>query len=108
MNSLKFLRKIELNPDDILFVQSDINYSHIYLFNGHKIVIAKTLKQITEIVKGTSIVRVNRQVMLNALYIKCLYVSSTVPIAELIDGKTIAFSRRRAVHAQNHIGKYLF
>jgi DNA-binding LytR/AlgR family response regulator len=107
MNSLKISRNVELKTEDILFVQSDINYSQFFLCNGRKIVVAKTLKQITEIVQGTSIVRVNRQVMLNALYIKYISITSNAPFAELIDGKTITFSRRRALKAQIHIEKYL-
>lgn len=106
MSSLKFLRNVELKPEEILFVESDINYSRIFLCSGRQIIIAKTLKQITEIVKGTSIVRVNRQVMLNACYIKYLSNNGFPQTAELMDGKTIAFSRRRTLEVQYHLKKY--
>ena len=107
MKNLRFIRNLELLPDDILMFESDINYSQIWLCNGRKLVVAKTLKQISEIVKDAPFIRVNRQILLNANHVKCLGNEQSIPSAELSNGFKIIFSRRRATEAQNYIQNYL-
>ena len=104
MQNLKFLRNMELNPEDIPMFQSDLNYSNICLTNGRKIILAKTLKQITEIVKDAPFVRVNRQTVLNIKHIK-KYEGS--PEAQMINGLKVTFSRRRASKAHIQINHFL-
>lgn len=107
MKNLKFIRNIELPPEEILMFESDVNYSQIWLCNGRKLIVAKTLKQISEIVKNTSFIRVNRQIVLNAFHVKSLGSEQSKQTAELSNGLKITFSRRRAVDAQNYIQDYL-
>ncbi|MCP9766454.1 LytTR family transcriptional regulator [Lacihabitans sp. LS3-19] len=107
MENLKFIRNIELQSDEILLFESDINYSQIWLSNGRKLIVAKTLKQISEIVKNSPFVRVNRKIMLNANFVKSLGNEQTKQTAELTNGLKITFSRRRAAKAHNDIKNYL-
>lgn len=107
LKNLHIIRNIELDPEDILMFESDVNYSQIWLQNGRKLTVAKTLKQISEIVKDAPFVRVNRQVMLNAFHVKCLGDNTNKQTVELNNGVKITFSRRRAADAQNYIQKYL-
>lgn len=93
--------------DEILMFESDVNYSQIWLSNGKKVIVAKTLKQKSEIVKNSPFVRVNRQIMLNANYVKSLGNEQTKQTAELTNGLKITFSRRRAAQAHNDIKNYL-
>lgn len=107
MKNLRFIRNVELPPEDILMFESDINYSQIWLCNGRKLMVAKTLKQISEIVKDAPFIRVNRQIMLNANHVKSLGNEQSIPSAELSNGLKIIFSRRRATEAHNYIQNYL-
>lgn len=107
MENLRFIRNVELPPEDILMFESDVNYSQIWLRNGRKLIVAKTLKQISEIVKNNSFVRVNRQIVLNACHVKSLRNEQSKQTAELSNGLKITFSRRRAADAHNYIQNYL-
>ncbi len=107
MKKIKFIRNVELTLEDILLFESDINYSQIWLSNGKKVIVAKTLKQIAEMVKESSFVRVNRQIMLNASHVKHLEMEPKKSSAELSNGLKIIFSRRRATEAHNYIQNYL-
>ncbi|MCA0366086.1 MAG: LytTR family transcriptional regulator [Bacteroidetes bacterium] len=104
MKYLKFIRNVELDPEEILMVESDVNYSNIWLLNGKKVIIAKTLKQISEIVKDAPFVRVNRKTVLNINHIE-KYTGSDE--AQLSNGLKISFSRRRASLAHIQINQYL-
>lgn len=107
MKNLRFIRNVELPPEDILLFESDVNYSQIWLRNGRKLIVAKTLKQISEIVKDAPFVRVNRQIVLNASHVKNLVNEPNISRAELSNGLKITFSRRRAANAHNYIQNYL-
>lgn len=104
MENLKFIRNVEFRPEEILMFESDINYSNIWLINGRKVIVAKTLKQISEIVKDAPFVRVNRQTVLNINHIQKY---TEVGVAHLSNGLKISFSRRRAPLAKIQINQYL-
>ena len=107
MSSLKFLRNVELKPEEILLVESDINYSQIFLSNGRKIIIAKTLKQISEIVKNSPFVRINRQVLINIGHVKNYEMETSPQNVTLSNGRKIDFSRRRSEAAKTLIEKFI-
>jgi len=46
MNQFEITRKTFINPDDILWVTSDINYSSVYLSDGSFVTIALVLKNV--------------------------------------------------------------
>jgi two-component system, LytTR family, response regulator len=104
MNFIKFIRNVEIKPEDILMFESDINYSNIWLLDGKKVIVAKTLKQISEIVRDAPFVRVNRQIVLNILHIKKY---TETGVVHLSNGLKVSFSRRRAAEAHNYIQNYL-
>lgn len=59
-----------LGSDEILYVESDGNYSTIYLTDGHKIVLTKKLKEVNEILPPETFFRIHNSYIINLNKIK--------------------------------------
>jgi two-component system LytT family response regulator len=55
--------------NSILYCQSDINYTKIYLNNGTSFILSKTLKLITELLPHSTFVRVHKSFLVNFNYV---------------------------------------
>ena len=63
-NTLEFFE-----PDDIIRIESESNYSHIFLANKKKITVSKTLKDVAEHLIGTSFFRIHQSHLINTNHI---------------------------------------
>lgn len=80
-----------LLPEEMLHLESDINYTIISLKNGKQIVTATTLKKLeTRLLPFKNFFRINKSAIVNLDYIKP--VDDTFTLTNL---RKIAFSRRR-------------
>ncbi len=59
-----------LESDEILYAESDGNYSTIYLVDGHKIVLTKKLKEVNELLPADSFFRIHNSYIINLTKIK--------------------------------------
>tara|TARA_R110000868_G_scaffold82956_7_gene234063 strand:+ start:47922 stop:48662 length:741 start_codon:yes stop_codon:yes gene_type:complete len=59
-----------LGSDEILYAESDGNYSTIYLTDGHKIVLTKKLKEVNEILPQETFFRIHNSYIINLNKIK--------------------------------------
>lgn len=59
-----------LSSDEILYVESDGNYSTIHLIDGQKIVLTKKLKEVNEILPADSFYRIHNSFVVNINKIK--------------------------------------
>ena len=59
-----------LSSDEILYVESDGNYSTIYLVDGQKIVLTKKLKEVNELLPAESFYRIHNSFVVNINKIK--------------------------------------
>lgn len=59
-----------LESDDILYAESDGNYSTIYLADGQKIVLTKKLKEVNELLPKDSFFRIHNSYIINLNKIK--------------------------------------
>ncbi|SHI54689.1 LytR/AlgR family response regulator transcription factor [Pseudozobellia thermophila] len=59
-----------LNSDDILYAESDGNYSTVFLSDGHKIVLTKKLKEVNELLPDSSFFRIHNSYIINLNKIK--------------------------------------
>lgn len=83
-----------IDIDDIVRCHSDINYTTIILKNGHKIVVAKTLKEFEEILNHYSFYRIHNSDLINIAYIKS-YKKGKGGSVLLTDGTELEVSTRR-------------
>lgn len=78
-NSKSINKKITINTDgkllflendEILYAESDGNYSTLYLSDGQKIVLTKKLKEVNELLPGDSFFRIHNSYIINLNKIK--------------------------------------
>lgn len=81
-------------PDEIIRVESDSNYSHIFLVNGKKITLSKTLKEVSENIKGEPFFRVHQSHLINTNYIDKVAKGENAYVV-MKDGSTITISRSK-------------
>jgi two-component system LytT family response regulator len=59
-----------LESEEILYAESDGNYSTIYLSDGHKIVLTKKLKEVNELLPSDCFFRIHNSYIINLTKIK--------------------------------------
>jgi two-component system LytT family response regulator len=82
------------DPDDIIRCESDSNYTQIYLNNGKKLTLAKTLKEVEEIICGSPFFRLHHSHLVNLNYIN-KYIKGDNAYVVMKDGMQINISRNR-------------
>ncbi|VXC39761.1 conserved hypothetical protein [Flavobacterium sp. 9AF] len=82
------------NADEILRIESDSNYSHIFLVNGKKITLSKTLKDVEEIIKGDPFFRIHQSHLININHISKVAKGENAYVV-MKDGTSITISRNR-------------
>jgi len=80
--------------DEIVRVESDSNYSHIFLANQKKITLSKTLKDVEENIKGEPFFRVHQSHLINTNHVEKAVKGENAYVV-MKDGTTITVSRNR-------------
>ncbi|MBK6937088.1 MAG: response regulator transcription factor [Chitinophagaceae bacterium] len=83
-----------MEPDDIIRCESDSNYTHIFLANGKKITMAKTLKEVEENITGTPFFRIHQSHLVNMNHIS-KYIKGDNAYVIMKDGTQIGISRNK-------------
>lgn len=91
-----------INSDDIIYVEADSNYSVIHLEKDKKIVVAKSLKDIEDLLPANVFFRVHKSSIVNLNKIKS-FSSRNDPKILLTNGAELLISRRRLAVFQEHI-----
>ena len=87
--------------DDIIRLQADSNYTHIYLRNSKPFLSAKTLKEYDEILQGYSFLRVHKSHLVNPHHIVSY---DKKGLLHLSDHSTIEVSRRKRDYFLSSMG----
>lgn len=83
-----------MQPDEIIRCESDSNYTHIFLANGKKITMAKTLKEVEENINGSPFFRVHQSHLVNLNHIS-KYIKGDNAYIVMKDGTQIGISRNK-------------
>lgn len=83
-----------MEPDDIIRCESDSNYTHIFLANGKKITMAKTLKEVEENINGSPFFRIHQSHLVNMNHIS-KYIKGDNAYVVMKDGSQIGISRNK-------------
>lgn len=78
----------------ILYAESDSNYTHFVLDNGEKYLVSKTLGDVQELLESRNFLRVHRQYIVNLSHIKRLIKGEGTYLV-LSNGSTIPVSRQQ-------------
>jgi len=79
---------------DIIRCQSDVNYTTLYLRDGQKLVVAKTLKEFEDLLDDYNFFRVHNSHLVNLVYIKN-YNKGKGGFITMTDHSTVEVSTRR-------------
>ncbi|GGD61767.1 hypothetical protein GCM10011514_27270 [Emticicia aquatilis] len=96
--------KNKVNLEEIIRIEADINYSHLVLTSGDKLILARTLKAYE---KDLSIpfVRVNKSCMVNIHFLENFFTVHESHI-RFMDGFETVVSRRRLYKVANAISNF--
>lgn len=102
MKPLVLPRAVELNIEQILYLQSDSNYTYIYSTGQQKyMLVALSLCKIQESLEHASFVRINRSSLINTKHISGVIRDKTTLEVTLVNGKQFRSSRRRTENVLN-------
>ena len=83
-----------MEPDEIIRCESDSNYTHIFLANGKKITMAKTLKEVEENINGGPFFRIHQSHLVNMNHIS-KYIKGDNAYVVMKDGTQLGISRNK-------------
>ncbi|MEO0896268.1 MAG: LytTR family DNA-binding domain-containing protein [Bacteroidota bacterium] len=83
-----------VNPDDIIRCESDRNYTFIFLKDGRKILVSRTIKEYDEMLSDYNFFRIHQSHLINLTYLKN-YTRGRGGYVELTDGSVLDVSARR-------------
>lgn len=83
-----------VNPDNIIRCESDRNYTFIFLTDGRKILVSRTIKEYDEMLRDNNFFRIHQSHLINLDYLKN-YTRGRGGYVELTDGTVLDVSARR-------------
>ncbi|MEL6731705.1 MAG: LytTR family DNA-binding domain-containing protein, partial [Bacteroidota bacterium] len=83
-----------VNPEDIIRCESDRNYTFIFLMDGRKILVSRTIKEYDEMLSDHNFFRIHQSHLINLSYLKN-YTRGRGGYVELNDGTILDVSARR-------------
>jgi two-component system LytT family response regulator len=83
-----------VNPEDIIRCESDRNYTFIFLTDGRKILVSRTIKEYDEMLRDYNFFRIHQSHLINLKFLKN-YTRGRGGYVELSDGTTLDVSARR-------------
>lgn len=87
---------VYLDPDNIVYLQGDINYTHIHLVQGNKITSSKTLKDFEQMLSAKQFFRVHKANIINLSYVS-KYLKGDGGEVVMTDGSSLEVSRHKKV-----------
>ncbi|MEZ4904665.1 MAG: LytTR family DNA-binding domain-containing protein [Spirosomataceae bacterium] len=80
-----------IDANDIIYLQSEVNYTRIFLRDGKSYLASKTLKHFNGILATPEFVRIHKSFLVNRTQVLC----TTSDYVQLQNGATLPISRRQ-------------
>lgn len=90
--------RIQLSTDEVLYLQSDINYTIFYTADKRTIISSRHLGMYAEALDEKSFIRINKSYLLNKKYLEKFLLKRDGSKAFLSDGTILDISRRQATN----------
>lgn len=85
---------VYLDPDNIVYLQGDINYTHIHLIQGSKITSSKTLKDFEQMLSPRQFFRIHKANIINLSYVS-KYLKGDGGEVIMAEGSSLEVSRQK-------------
>ncbi len=104
LNTIRQIGKVTLSipggyrccqPDEIIYIRSEGNYSETYFIDGTKMLLSKTLKSMEEYLPERLFFRVHRSFIVNAAHIVSIHLNVDESYIKLFGDISIPISREK-------------
>jgi two-component system, LytTR family, response regulator len=92
--------------EDIIRCESDSNYTFFYLAEGKKILVSRTLKEYSELLKPAGFLRVHQSHLINVNYID-RYAKANGGAMIMKDNSSVPISHERKTYILKHLDSFL-
>jgi two-component system LytT family response regulator len=93
------------NISEIIYCESDRNYTYVHLNNGTRVLVSKTLKMIEEILCEGEFLRVSQSFLVNLLFVK-EYIRNEGGYVIMSNGITISISNNKKKEFLDRFSKF--
>jgi two-component system, LytTR family, response regulator len=90
-----------VQTDEIIRLQAESNYTHIFMKDNKVFVSAKTLKEYDELLQGHGFLRVHKSHLVNSIHIQAY---DRQGILLMTDSTTVEVARRKKEFLQQSLG----
>jgi two-component system LytT family response regulator len=103
MKTLYLTRHQQIEVNDIMYLQSESNYTLIHTINKHKTISSQTLHLVHSSIEYDTFIRINRSYILNIEHISTYSLENNKLILKLSNGEKFTASRRRVKNCLDKI-----
>lgn len=93
-----------VNPQEIILLQADINYTILYFANGQKTIVATPLKTLERRLVPYDFYRTHKSYLINLKCVKLF--SEATNIVQMTDNHRVIVSRRKRTMLKIHLGHF--
>lgn len=93
------------DPGKVLYLRGDVNYCHVHLQSGHRILTSRTLKWYND--RWPHFIRIHKASLINPVHVRqVVQISPIVAHLVMCDGSLLSISRRRIAAVCNQLNQY--
>lgn len=92
-----------IKVSDIVYLEANVNYTHIFLKDGHKVVISRTLKEFEDLLPSPNFLRIHHSFIINRESVE-KYIRGEGGQVVLSNGAVLEISRRKKAEFLKAIG----
>lgn len=104
MNTAQYISiggRQEVNPDEVVMLQAEINYTVVYFANGRKTIVATPLKTLEGRFSSYDFFRTHKSYMVN---LKCVaFLHEATNIVQMTDNHKVIVSRRKRTRLKEYL-----
>ena len=104
--TIKLAGKKKVNPAEVLFLKADVNYTEIFLQDGERVLVSKTLKELEKRFVNYNFFRTHKSYMVNLKYVTGYQIHEGLMV-KLQDEHQVSLSRRRKEVFLDTVTKYM-
>ncbi|MBA4848868.1 LytTR family DNA-binding domain-containing protein [Emticicia sp. BO119] len=104
--TIKLAGKKKVNPAEVLFLKADVNYTEIFLQDGERFIVSKTLKELEKRFINYNFFRTHKSYMVNLKYVTGYQIHEGL-LVKVQDAHHLSLSRRRKEVFLDTMSKYL-
>lgn len=101
--SLQLSSRKKIPTSQILYLESDRNYTVVHTKNDHKYMSGLTLKVLEKRILDTSFKRINKGLLINFQHFISISAESKEKYVCLTNGKSLPFSRRKFIDLKAYL-----